>query len=224
MPRAPSLPKPGEQTPDERRKISKRFIIHARKELKSGNRLQAGEKAWGAASQYLKIIGEQRGWPHERHSSLEDIGRQIIAENEGRAGIALLSDALSDAYHVGHRNFYENQMEKATLERAITVMEEALPVLEDISVSPWPPVTIGSNTERKRLVRLTNIKDLKVGDYSPHGFSLKPPPNRPVRNIQPRAGKSPNPVENGTRGKGNRRRRKPTNGADKPRTVNVTLT
>lgn len=180
MPKAPKLPEPGKQTADDRRKISRRFIIHARRELKAGNRLQAGEKAWGASVQYLKVIGEHRGWPHGSNDNLRDIGRQILSENEGRPGIALLSEALHEAYNVGHRNFYENHLEEETVEQAISAMEEALPMLEAIAEAPWPPVTIDSSTELKRLSRLTGRKDLIRGSYDAHGFALKPPTDQPV--------------------------------------------
>lgn len=224
MPRAPKLPEPGEQTADDRRKISQRFIIHARRELKAGNRLQAGEKVWGAAVQYIKVIGEHRGWPHGSNDNLRDIGRQVISENEGRPGIALLSEALSEAYHVGHRNFYENHQEEKTVEQAISAMEESLPVLEAIAEAPWPPVKVGSNTELKRLARITGRKDLDENSYDPHGFALKPPTDRPVFNIRPRAGGKSLPAKAGEQGKGNRQRRKPDKGSGKSPSVNVTLT
>lgn len=127
MPKAPKLPEPGKQTADDRRKISRRFISHARRELKAGNRLQAGEKVWGAAVQYIKVIGEHRGWPHGSNDDMRDIGRQILSENEGRPGITLLSEALNEAYHVGHRNFYENHQEEKTVEHAISALEAVLP-------------------------------------------------------------------------------------------------
>ena len=44
----PPIPPHGDhQTPDERRQLARRFIIHARQELEVGNRLQAGEKGMG---------------------------------------------------------------------------------------------------------------------------------------------------------------------------------
>ena len=65
---APDLPAHGTQSVADRlQKIGRRMIIHAREELEAGNRLQAGEKAWGAVVQPLKAIAEQRGWPHQSH-------------------------------------------------------------------------------------------------------------------------------------------------------------
>ena len=45
--------------------MGQRLIKQARHEFDAGDRLQAGGKAWGAAVQFLKIIGERRGWGHK---------------------------------------------------------------------------------------------------------------------------------------------------------------
>ena len=54
MTTAPVLPAHGVQSAEDRRQICRRMIIHAREELEAGNRLQAGEKAWGAVVQPLR--------------------------------------------------------------------------------------------------------------------------------------------------------------------------
>ena len=187
---APRLPKHGEQSADDRRKISKRFIIHARKELKTGNRLQAGEKVWGAGSQYLKVIAEQRGWPHSSHSDLRDIGYQIVAEYNGEPGISEVGEALSKAYFTGHNNFYENLYPVEDIAVAIDVMEEALPYLDKIASSPPRPFTIDSNTKLKRLKRLTGRDDLHKEMTDVNGFSLKEPAPVTPTKIELRNGKT----------------------------------
>jgi hypothetical protein len=78
----PPLPEPGFQSADDRRTIGRRFIIQARNYLEQGDRLQAGEKAWGAIAHNLKSIGELRGWHHGSHQQIENIGRQMVAEFE----------------------------------------------------------------------------------------------------------------------------------------------
>ena len=75
MTTVPPLPEPGFQSPDDRRNIARRFLLEAREELERGSRLQAGEKAWGAVAQNLKVIGELRGWSHQTHQQVENIGR-----------------------------------------------------------------------------------------------------------------------------------------------------
>ena len=52
----PTLPPPGVQTPDNHWAIALRFLDHAQEELDKGNRLQAGEKAWGAVAHQFKAI------------------------------------------------------------------------------------------------------------------------------------------------------------------------
>ena len=76
----PPLPEAGFQSADDRRTIGRRFILQARKHLEQGDRLQAGEKAWGALAHNLKAIGELRGWRHESNRLVESIGRQVVAE------------------------------------------------------------------------------------------------------------------------------------------------
>ena len=167
----PPLPEPGFQSPDNRRTIGRRFIIQAREYLNQGDRLQAGEKAWGAIAHNLKAIGELRGWNHESHRQVESIGRQIVAEYLDTD----LQEALSDVYHKGHENFYENQRSIETLREVIEAAEEALPTLEALQQSNPRPFTITSNTQLRRLRALTGNNSLEIGDTSPVGFSLKHP-------------------------------------------------
>ena len=169
----PPLPGPGLQSPDDRRAISRRFIQQAREELAYGNRLQAGEKAWGAVAQHLKIIGEQRGWKHGSHHHLEYIGRQIDMEFNPPG----LGFALSEVYNKGHVNFYENQRSFEEIRDVIEEVEELLPLLEAIQAEPPRPFAITSNTQRRRLAELTGNRGLQVGDASPVGFSLRHQPD-----------------------------------------------
>ena len=168
----PPLPEPGVQSPEDRRAISLGFIRDAREELEHGSRLQAGEKAWGAVAQYLKIIGEQRGWRHDSHHQLDNIARHILAEYYDYE----LALALSDAYNIGHKNFYENQWGLCKIRETIEEVEEVLPLLESIGFQAPRPFTIISQRQRRRLAELTGNDGLQVGDTSPVGFSLRHPP------------------------------------------------
>ena len=169
----PPLPEPGFQSADDRRTIGRRFLFQAARHLLDGDRLQAGEKAWGAIAQNLKAIGELRGWRHESHRLVESVGRQIIAET----GNSDLGEYISEVYHKGHENFYENQRSEETLREVIDQAELALPVLESLYEAPPRPFTIASNTQLRRLRALTDNDDLQIGDTSPVGFSLKHPPD-----------------------------------------------
>ena len=126
----PPLPDPigedEEHSPENRRLMSWRFIIQANNELMDENRLQAGEKAWGAVAQQLKIVGEARGWNHTSHRQMESIGRHIRAEYPELAS-QQLADAMSDAYHVGHSNFYNNQRSQEEIAEVVDDVERNLP-------------------------------------------------------------------------------------------------
>ena len=165
----PDLPEPGEQSLDDRRQISRRFIIHAREELAKGNRLQAGEKAWGAVVQPLKAIAEQRGWRHQSHRDIHNVGLQILAESPD----VDLQDAISEAYRVGHENFYENHRHPEELAEMMDKVEDVMPILEALPDAPPGPFTIASNAQLRRLRSLTGDGNLQFGDTSAVGFSLK---------------------------------------------------
>ncbi len=169
MTTVPPLPEPGPQSPGDRRAIARRFILEARHELEKGSRLQAGEKAWGAIAHNLKAIGESRGWYHDSHQQVENIGRQIVAEYQDTD----LGEAISEAYHKGHENFYENQRSHETLREVLARVEEALPQLEALQDTAPRPFTIASNNQVRRLMALTGNVELRVGDTSPVGFSLR---------------------------------------------------
>ena len=173
MAELPPLPEPGFQSPDDRRAIARRFILQARHYLEQRDRLQAGEKAWGAIAHNLKVIGEQRGWDHGSHQQLENVARQIVVEFQD----AELSTEISEVFHNGHRNFYENMRSYDEMRETIAMAEEALPRLEALQQAPPRSFTITSNTELRRLRALTANPKLQIGDTSPVGFSLKHSPH-----------------------------------------------
>ena len=219
---------------DERRKISKRFIIHARQELKTGRRLQAGEKAWGAAAHYLKAIGDQRGWKHHSHQQLHALGSILVAEDEQNheKGIAAFQEALTEAYRVGHENFYENHRSEQDIADTIDAVEAILPRLDRIASSPFRPFTIANGKQLGRLAALTGRTDLIVGMPSDVGFA-QPITRKPPRSVRRRKGKAEGDTDgNDVDGKENRasgrgRRSKNSekgNGGGQSTEVNVLLT
>ena len=167
---APDLPAHGVQSTEDRLRISLRMIIHAREELKLGSRLQAGEKAWGAVVHPVKAVAEQRGWKHESHQDVRAALSQLVLE------YGFDSDqvqALSEAYRVGHENFYENFRSPEELSEMIDGVERVAEALIDLTTMSPRPFTITSNTQLRRLRRLTGDDSLEIGDTSDVGFSLK---------------------------------------------------
>ena len=119
-------------------------------------------------AQPFKVIAEQRGWPHESHQDIHDVANQIALEygfDHDR------SMALSDAYRVGHQNYYENYHRVEELADMIDRVEDLMPYLLRLTTAPPRPFTITSNTQLRRLRRLTGNDNLEIGDMSPAGFS-----------------------------------------------------
>ena len=166
---APDLPPPGVQSTADRLQISSSLLVHAREELANGHRLQAGEKAWGAVVQPIKAIAEQRGWPHESHRDVREVISQVALEYGFDHD---QSEAISQAYWVGHENFYENKYSIESLTSMIERVEDIAPYLNQLTAAPPRPFTITSNVQLRRLRRLTGNDALEIGDTSPVGFSL----------------------------------------------------
>ncbi len=163
------------QSAEKRREMSRRFIIQARNELAEGNRLQAGEKAWGAVAQHLKIVGQERGWMHTSHRQLESIGRHIRAEYPDLAN-GELADALSDAYYVGYINSFRDQEDHERIEELVDDVEQMLPLLERLATEAAEnprAFEIESIGQRRQLREVTGDRTLDVGSQSAVGFSLR---------------------------------------------------
>ena len=82
---------------------SRIFITQAFEELEKGDLPQASEKGWGAATQILKAIAQERGWEHFSH---RDVMRTVDSL-ERETGDDDLGVLFASATHL-HVNFYEN--------------------------------------------------------------------------------------------------------------------
>jgi hypothetical protein len=76
------LPPPGASDTEDYAAISHRFVVHAKDELRRGNRLQASEKVWGAANYALKAVAAQRGWRHGGQRNVFAIAYQLAEESK----------------------------------------------------------------------------------------------------------------------------------------------
>ena len=176
MTAVPPIPPYGDhQTPEERRQLARRFIIDARQELETGNRLQAGEKVWGAVAQMFKLAAERRGWNHNSHSLVEFMGRHLLAAYP-EYDTGPFNRALHDAFDRGHRNFYENWSSLDEVEEVVEEVEGILPGLEALASAEPRPFAIDSNRQLRQLRALTGNVTLQVGDRSEVGFSLRHQP------------------------------------------------
>ena len=83
------------------------FLRDSDKEFRVGDRLQACEKLWGAASHAVMAAAQNNGWPDGSHRALKTAVRQLATE---------FSDpTLESRFSVAekfHRNFYHDFMEE----------------------------------------------------------------------------------------------------------------
>ena len=108
-------------TTEQYRQASQHFLEQARAELAAGDLPQASEKGWGAATQILKAIAEQRGWEHSRHRHYHRTASRLRSET-GDGDIRRLFAVASDL----HENFYENDMDAVLVAESLDDVEALL--------------------------------------------------------------------------------------------------
>ena len=166
-----ALPNIGQLTPDGHAQISRRFLEQARIHLDEHDWLQAGEKIWGAAAHALKAIGEQRGWDHDGHVNVVDIGEHLGRE----FGLEEPFDNYLNSADAVHKNFYNNKRSESSIRRALSNVAMLVDELDLIRNSPPRPYTVADDEDRIRLGRLLGRRRSErpaIGDHSPVGYSL----------------------------------------------------
>ncbi len=125
------------ETPIESHAVHRdRLLDHARRMLRDGDRLQASEKIWGAASHGLKVVADSRDWPYTLHAD----GR-VIAAHLGKLtnnrNIPLLFSHMEGL----HRNFYSDSFSLQEIEDRLPYADEFLRLIEaaDLGVAPDAP-------------------------------------------------------------------------------------
>ncbi len=87
------------------------FLAQSDAEFAAGDRLQASEKLWGAATHAIMAVAQQRGWRHGSHRALKEAAEQLSDDH---------NDPLIEygflAAEKFHRNFYHDNMEDFELD------------------------------------------------------------------------------------------------------------
>lgn len=113
---------------EEHLRISRHFMRQAEEELARGDRLQASEKAWGAAAHAVKAVAQQRGWQHDGHRHLFEAIDRIYRESE--------DTEFRDLFRIAntlHTNFYENWQSDELIQDGIERVEVLLKKLEPLA-------------------------------------------------------------------------------------------
>ena len=112
---------------EEHLRISRQFLRQAQEEFAQGDRLQASEKAWGAAAHAVKAVAQQRGWQHDGHRYLYEAIDKVYYET-GDSEILVLFKAANSL----HMNFYENWQTDNSVQDGIEHVEVLLKKLEPL--------------------------------------------------------------------------------------------
>lgn len=123
---------PVEEVAEEYRQTARWLMDRAEWEFDRGDLVQASEKAWGAAAQFLKALATQRGWGHESHQHLGQVADKLAAET-GNPEISVLFNTAESL----HANFYEAYRSEASVRLGIDAMQQYLDIMEAIP----PPET-----------------------------------------------------------------------------------
>ncbi len=101
------------------RQQSRMFLAQAHEELAKGDLQQASEKVWGAASQMVKAIAQERGWRHRSHGHLRDAINALRSDTG--------DDDLEIQFGAGenlHQNFYENWYSADSIALRLRLVEQ----------------------------------------------------------------------------------------------------
>ena len=87
------------------------FLAKSDAEFADGDRLQASEKLWGAATHAMMAAAQQHGWPYGSHQALKAGARRLADEHNDRLIAARFG--VAEKFHA---NFYHDFMEDYQLD------------------------------------------------------------------------------------------------------------
>ena len=109
------------------REQSRIFLAQAYEELAKGDLQQASEKGWGAASQMVKAIAQERGWRHRSHRHLHGVINALRRETDDPELASLFGGGENL-----HINFYENWYEVDVIADHLHQVEQFLDKAEGL--------------------------------------------------------------------------------------------
>ena len=112
---------------EEHLRISRQFLRQAQAGFALGDRLQASEKAWGAAAHAVKAVAQHRGWQHDGHRYLFEAIDRVYHETGDPEFLVLFRSANSL-----HMNFYENWQTDDLVQDGIELVAVLLAKLEPL--------------------------------------------------------------------------------------------
>ena len=107
--------------------LNEKYLTEAKELLKKGGLVQASEKLWAASALAVKRIAAKRGLKLEQHGGLW-VFINMLAKDRGDndfVGFFCEANAL-------HRNFYEDEMEKESVEILTGRIEQLITKLKEV--------------------------------------------------------------------------------------------
>ena len=87
------------------------FLAQSDAEFAEGDRLQASEKLWGAATHAVMAAAQQRGWRHGSHRALKEAVRRLSNDHDDIR--IMLEFGFAEKFH---SNFYHDHMDDFELD------------------------------------------------------------------------------------------------------------
>ena len=107
--------------------LSEKYLAEAKEFLSKGDLVQTSEKLWGTSALAIKAIAAKRGLKLERHGSLWDFVNTLVKEGRDKDVVTFFGVA-----NALHRNFYENEMARETVEISAENIEQLIAKLKEI--------------------------------------------------------------------------------------------
>ena len=100
-----------EMTAVEHAQTAREFLVVADREFAGGDYLRGSEKLYGAATQAIIAICQQRGWRYQSHRAMKNAVTNLAREYDdaGISGGFLAAENF-------HRNFFHDHMEDYEIE------------------------------------------------------------------------------------------------------------
>lgn len=135
-----------QQSEEKYAELSHRLLRQAQDEFDKGDRLQASEKAWGAAAHAMKAAAERRGWNHGTHGLLFAISSQLADDT----GDPELSSLFRDSSSL-HQNFYEDWLSDRAVRQGIDRVVLLVERMEELRGQPVRPSVVADERQWRRL-------------------------------------------------------------------------
>ena len=91
------------------------FLAQSDREFAEGDRLQASEKLWGAATHAVMAAAEKRGWPHDSsHRALKEAAERL-SDDHNDPLIALgfcVAEKFRSNFHYDHMEDFELEADR----------------------------------------------------------------------------------------------------------------